>query len=41
MANPNSDMRVTHELLEEWSEKCKNWGKCGDDDEIGTLNYTT
>ncbi len=41
MANPNSDMRVTHELLEEYAQKYKNWGKWGDDDEIGTLNYTT
>ena len=41
MANPNSDMRVTHEILAEYAEKCKNWGKWGPDDEIGTLNYTT
>lgn len=29
MANPNSDMRVTHEILAEYAEKCKNWGKWG------------
>ena len=41
MANPRSDMRVTHALLAEYAEKYKNWGKWGDDDEIGTLNYTS
>ena len=40
MANPRSDMRVTHALLAEYAEKYKNWGKWGPDDEIGTLNYT-
>ena len=41
MANPNSDMRVTRALLTEYSEKYKNWGRWGPDDEIGTLNYTS
>ncbi len=40
MANPRSDMRVTHALLADYAEKYKNWGKWGPDDEIGTLNYT-
>ena len=41
MANPNSDMRVTRELLTEYAEKYKNWGRWGPDDEIGTLNFTS
>ena len=41
MANPNSDLRVTHEILADYAERYKNWGKWGPDDEIGTLNYTT
>ena len=41
MANPRSEMRVTHALLDEYAEKYKNWGRWGDDDEIGTLNYTS
>lgn len=41
MANPNSDMRVTHALLDEYAEKYKNWGRWGDDDELGTLNFTS
>ena len=41
MANPRSKLRITRQLLTEYSEKYKNWGKWGPDDEIGTLNYTT
>ena len=32
---------ITREDLTSASEKYKNWGKWGDDDEIGTLNYTS
>lgn len=41
MANPNSKMRVTRELLAEYAEKYKNWGRWGPDDELGTLNFTS
>ena len=37
MARPE----VTPELLEEYCERYRNWGKWGPDDEIGTLNYIT
>ena len=33
--------RVTPELLDEYCERFRNWGKWGPDDEIGTLNYIT
>ncbi len=33
--------KVTRQDLREASEKYKNWGKWGPDDEIGTLNYTS
>jgi kynurenine formamidase len=32
---------VTRELLDEYCERFRNWGKWGTDDEIGTLNYIT
>ena len=32
---------LTVELLEEYCERYRNWGKWGDDDEVGTLNYIT
>ena len=32
---------VTREDLKSAAEEFKNWGKWGDDDEIGTLNYTS
>lgn len=41
MANPKSEMRVTREVLDEYAEKYKNWGRWGPDDEIGTLNFTS
>jgi kynurenine formamidase len=33
--------RVTPELLGEYCERFRNWGRWGPDDEIGTLNYIT
>ena len=33
--------KVTKELLDEYCERFRNWGKWGPDDEIGTLNYIT
>lgn len=27
--------------VKEWSQQCKNWGKWGPDDQLGTLNYVT
>ncbi len=33
--------RVTPELLDEYCERFRNWGKWGPNDEIGTLNYIT
>ena len=33
--------KVTRKDLSDASEKYKNWGKWGPDDEIGTLNYTS
>jgi len=32
---------VTRELLDEYCERFRNWGKWGPEDEIGTLNYIT
>ena len=32
--------KITRQDLREASEKYKNWGKWGPDDEIGTLNHT-
>src|SRR3954470_19590609 len=32
--------KLTRADLRQAAEKYKNWGKCGPDDEIGTLNYT-
>ena len=32
---------ITRQDLAEASEKYKNWGKWGKDDEIGTLNFTS
>jgi len=36
-----ADGKVTRDDLSAAAEKYKNWGKWGDDDEIGTLNYTS
>jgi kynurenine formamidase len=36
-----SKRKLSRQDLTEAAEKYKNWGKWGDDDEIGTLNYTT
>ena len=33
----NLDMNI----LRETAERCKNWGRWGPDDEIGTLNFIT
>jgi kynurenine formamidase len=32
---------VTPQLLDEYCERFRNWGKWGPDDEVGTLNYIT
>jgi kynurenine formamidase len=34
-----TDGKVTMEQLRETAERCKNWGRWGPDDEIGTLNF--
>ena len=36
-----TDRKVTRDDLSAAAGKFKNWGKWGDDDEIGTLNYTS
>ena len=36
-----TDRKVTRDDLSAAAEKYRNWGKWGDDDEIGTLNYTS
>ena len=36
-----SDYTVTRKDIADAAEKYKNWGKWGDDDEIGTLNNTS
>jgi kynurenine formamidase len=41
MANEMSKLRITHDTLDEYAKKYSNWGKWGDDDEIGTLNFTS
>ncbi len=33
--------QVTPQLLDEYCDRFRNWGKWGPDDEIGTLNYIT
>ena len=35
-----SSQKITRQDLTDAAEKYKNWGKWGDDDEIGTLNFT-
>ena len=32
---------LTNELLEEYCARFNNWGRWGDDDELGTLNFIT
>ncbi|MEO3827756.1 cyclase family protein [Actinomadura sp. B10D3] len=32
---PDADTRILHDYI----EQCSNWGRWGDDDEIGTLNF--
>jgi len=32
---------ATEKLIHETAERCRNWGKWGDDDQLGTLNYIT
>ncbi|MDD9996171.1 MAG: cyclase family protein, partial [Rhodospirillaceae bacterium] len=32
---------VTMQTIRETAERCKNWGRWGPDDEIGTLNFIT
>jgi hypothetical protein len=36
-----ADKKLTRQDLTNASEKYKNWGKWGPDDEIGTLNFTS
>ena len=31
--------KLNMDILRETAEKCKNWGRWGPDDEIGTLNF--
>ena len=35
------DQKVTAEYLEQVFESAKNWGRWGEDDECGALNYIT
>src|SRR3954468_19156143 len=39
--NPMADKKLSRQDLRDASEKYKNWGKWGPDDEIGTLNFTS
>ena len=32
---------ATDKLIWTTAERCRNWGRWGDDDEIGTLNFIT
>ena len=36
-----SEGKLDMAILRETAERCKNWGKWGPDDEVGTLNYIT
>ena len=36
-----NEKKFTIAHLRATAEKCKNWGKWGPDDQIGTLNYVT
>ena len=36
-----SRKELTTELLEEYCSRFNNWGRWGDDDEVGTLNFIT
>jgi kynurenine formamidase len=36
-----SQPEITAELLDEYCERLRNWGKWGPEDELGTLNYIT
>src|SRR4051812_20090617 len=33
--------KLTRKDVKKAAERCKNWGRWGKDDEIGTLNFTT
>src|SRR5688572_24182011 len=33
--------KLTRKDVRKAAERCKNWGRWGPDDEIGTLNFTT
>ena len=33
------ESKLNMDILRETAEKCKNWGRWGPDDEIGTLNF--
>lgn len=41
MVHRYDENKFTIDLVHSTAERCKNWGKWGPDDEIGTLNYVT
>jgi kynurenine formamidase len=41
MTRSYKDYKLTMGELRQTAEECKNWGKWGPDDEVGTLNYIT
>lgn len=36
-----ANRRLTRKDVQKAAERCRNWGRWGPDDEIGTLNFTT
>ena len=41
MSPATADDAVTLETIERWTEEVSNWGRWGDDDQLGTLNLIT
>src|SRR6201987_1546521 len=39
-ADSNATRKLTMDDIRAAAERLKNWGRCGGDDEIGTLNFT-
>lgn len=37
----SADRTVTQEQMDEWKHALSNWGRWGEDDELGTLNFIT
>ena len=35
------DIKLGHKAIQEATDKLKNWGRWGKDDQIGTLNHIT